>query len=142
MSRRIGLHTVPSIVWGTCKINIEVYKDGETTTEHKVVINEVEYAHNDIVVLPIGKYSLTWQAENTAYFYMWVFTGNLSVKDVYAASTILSLECGTGTLTLKLTSLPAFGYDIRSGGTVPIEVRDPYGTSPLGDLNGGSYDNR
>jgi hypothetical protein len=34
------------------------------------------------------------------------------------------------------------GYDIRSGGSVPIEVRDPYGTSPAGDLNGGSYDNR
>jgi hypothetical protein len=34
------------------------------------------------------------------------------------------------------------GYDIRSGGTVPIEVRDPYGTSPAGDLNGGYYDNR
>jgi len=34
------------------------------------------------------------------------------------------------------------GYDNRSGGSVPIEVRDPYGTSPAGDLNGGSYDNR
>jgi len=34
------------------------------------------------------------------------------------------------------------GYDVRSGGSIPIEVRDPYGTSPAGDLNGGSYDNR
>jgi hypothetical protein len=34
------------------------------------------------------------------------------------------------------------GYDNRAGGSVPIEVRDPYGTSPAGDLNGGSYDNR
>jgi hypothetical protein len=34
------------------------------------------------------------------------------------------------------------GYDNRSGGSIPIEVRDPYGTSPAGDLNGGSYDNR
>lgn len=34
------------------------------------------------------------------------------------------------------------GYDLRSGGSIPIEVRDPYGTSPAGDLNGGSYDNR
>jgi hypothetical protein len=34
------------------------------------------------------------------------------------------------------------GYDTRSGGSVPIEVRDPYGTSPAGDLNGGSYDKR
>jgi hypothetical protein len=34
------------------------------------------------------------------------------------------------------------GYNNRSGGSVPIAVRDPYGTSPAGDLNGGSYDNR
>lgn len=34
------------------------------------------------------------------------------------------------------------GYDNRSGGSNPIEVRDPYGTSPAGDRNGGSYDNR
>ncbi len=34
------------------------------------------------------------------------------------------------------------GYDNRSGGSIPIEVRDPFGTSPAGDLNGGSYDNR
>jgi hypothetical protein len=35
------------------------------------------------------------------------------------------------------------GYDNREWGeTIPIEVRDPYGTSPAGDLNGGSYDNR
>jgi hypothetical protein len=34
------------------------------------------------------------------------------------------------------------GYDNRSGGSIPIEMRDPYGTSPAGDPNGGSYDNR
>jgi hypothetical protein len=34
------------------------------------------------------------------------------------------------------------GYDKRSEGSIMIEVRDPYGTSPAGDLNGGSYDNR
>jgi len=34
------------------------------------------------------------------------------------------------------------GYDNRSGGTIPIEVRDPYGTDPLGEARGGTYDNR
>lgn len=34
------------------------------------------------------------------------------------------------------------GYDKRSEGSIMIEVRDPYGTAPAGDLNGGSYDNR
>lgn len=32
------------------------------------------------------------------------------------------------------------GYDVAPSGE--IEVRDPYGTAPAGDLNGGSYDNR
>jgi len=35
-----------------------------------------------------------------------------------------------------------YSYDEREDGTTPIEVREPYGTSPAGDLNGGSYDNR
>lgn len=34
------------------------------------------------------------------------------------------------------------GYDTRSGGTVPIEVRDPSGTGALGEIQGGYYDNR
>jgi len=34
------------------------------------------------------------------------------------------------------------GYDKRSEGNIMIEVRDPYGTSPAGDPNGGSYDKR
>jgi hypothetical protein len=34
------------------------------------------------------------------------------------------------------------GYDKRSEGSIMIAVRDPYGTSPAGDLNGGSYDKR
>jgi hypothetical protein len=34
------------------------------------------------------------------------------------------------------------GYDNRSGGSIPIEVRDPYGTGALGEMQGGYYDNR
>jgi hypothetical protein len=34
------------------------------------------------------------------------------------------------------------GYDKREGFTSLVEVRDPYGTSPAGDNNGGSYDKR
>jgi hypothetical protein len=34
------------------------------------------------------------------------------------------------------------GYDKRSEGSIMIAVRDPYGTSPAGDANGGYYDNR
>lgn len=45
-----------------------------------------------------------------------------------------------GTIWLEDTS--QYSYDNRSEGSIPIELRDPYGTAPAGDLNGGSYDNR
>lgn len=45
-----------------------------------------------------------------------------------------------GTIWLEDTS--QYSYDNRSGGSNPLEVRDPFGTSPAGDLNGGCYDNR
>ena len=34
------------------------------------------------------------------------------------------------------------GYDVRSEGSIMIELREPSGTSPAGDINGGYYDNR
>jgi hypothetical protein len=156
MSKRIGLRTIQSIGGFPCKVTIEVYQDGEATLVHTVEIKGKSFHHGNSSRFPKGTYSLSWTSRDTAYFYKWETTGNISVENEYLASTNLTVSCG-GTLTLKVTSNPAFnydnlvgtiwmpepqGYDKRSEGSIMIAVRDPYGTSPAGDLNGGSYDNR
>jgi len=42
----------------------------------------------------------------------------------------------------KIWMLETGAYNTREDGTIEIELREPYGTSPAGDTNGGTYDNR
>lgn len=139
-----------------CTVQIAVIQDGVAVTLHKVVIGGITYQNGDKPSLSNLAYTLKWTSGDTTYLYKWTVTGNVSVGNAYANSTTLTVTCG-GTLTLNLTSLPApnyddlvgtiwmpepQGYDNREGLTPLIAVRDPYGTSPAGDTNGGSYDNR
>jgi hypothetical protein len=150
---------VQSIGGLPCKVTIEVYQDSEATSVHTVEIKGKSFHHGNSFRFPKGTYSLSWTSGDTAYFYKWETTGNISVENEYIASTNLTVSCG-GTLTLKVTSNPAFnydnlvgaiwmedpghsGYDNREWGeTIPIEVRDPSGTGALGEIQGGYYDNR
>jgi uncharacterized protein YjdB len=153
---------VKSLVMGapspetTCNLTISVIQDGVHTTIHTVQIGGLTYHDGDSITIPPEAYNLAWTSGNEAYFYDWEVSGNLSVAGQYVSSTTLTVSCG-GTLTLKLTSHPASnyddlvgtiwmpepqGYDKREGLTSLVEVRDPYGTSPAGDNNGGSYDKR
>jgi len=116
MSRRVGLLYIRAIGGiGKQNVTINVGECPATgTREDTVVIDAVEYSHEDIAVLAVGDHTLTWSSVTGCEFSSWTTTGAISVADPNAESTTLTVS-GAGTLTLVVAKSTLFSSGFETG---------------------------